>query len=241
MTILQHLPTAERFERISATCENQGLHRPVRDRAELSRDLQPCYFPYLDSSSISDGDWQSVEVPFRDALRLQTFCKEHGFSSLAVLQTAWALVLRSYIGGNSFYFGHLVPKGNSELDSAGPAWASCFDVATYHMEFEETDTVTGILHAKEADPSQAQVRQPTCSVYVDIQATEPSAPLYNTALQVREVKSLHRLAAGKSFLQSRASQGVDNVSKAPYVSMCHVWMAILVRDSRADMVSRSKF
>lgn len=216
MTILQHLPAAERFEGISATCESQDSQRLGRNRAELARDLQPCYFPCLDSSSVSDGDWQSVEVPYRDALGLQSFCKEHGTLSLAVLQTAWALVLRCYIGGNSFYFGHVVPKATSELDGVGYAWPSNVDVATYHMEFEETDTVTTILHAKEAAPSQAQKRQPTCSLYVDIQAMEPCAPLYNTALQVQEAKSLHRLAAGKPFLQSGASHGAANVSKTPY-------------------------
>ena len=241
MTILQHLPTAERFESISRTCENQALHLLARDSTELPKDLQPCYFPCLDSSSVSDRDWQSVEVPFRDALRLQTFCQDHGVSSLAVLHTAWALILRTYIGGNSFYFGHLVPNGDSVLDGTGPSWALRFDVPTYHMEFEETDTVIGILRAKEADPSQPLVRQPTCSVYVDIQAMEPSAPLYNTALQVQEVKSLHRLAAGKSFVQSRASQGIGNVSRIPYVTSGHVWMVLLFQDSSADMVSRSRF
>lgn len=216
MTILQHLSATERFEGISTTCESQDSQRLGRNRAELARDLQSCYFPCLDSSSVSDGDWQSVEVPYRDALGLQSFCKEHETLSLAVLQTAWALVLRCYIGGNSFYFGHVVPKATSELDGAGPTWASNVDVATYHMDFEESDTVTAILHAKEADPSQAQKRQPTCSVYADIQAMEPCAPLYNTALQVQEVRSMHRFAAGKSLLQSGASHGASNVSKTPY-------------------------
>ena len=238
MTILQHLPIAEQTAGISTTCENQGLHRLGRDKAELPKDLQPCYFPCLDSSSVSDGDWQSVEVPFRDALRLQTFCKEHGISSLAVLQTAWALVLRCYVGGNSFFLGHLVPRANSHLDGEGPAWAACFDFATYHMELEETDTVMGILHAKEADHSRPQARQP---VYVDIRAMEPSAPLYNTALQVREVKTLHTLTASRSLLQSGACQGANNVSKTTYLSMECVWVVRTLWDSSTDMISRSKF
>lgn len=216
MTVSQHLPAADRVQSASATCESQGPHHPGRDRADRSRDLQPCYFPCLDSSSVFDGSWQSVEVPYRDALGLQSFYKKHRTSSLTVLQTAWALVLRCYIGGNSFYFGHVVPKAPSELNGAGHAWASNFDITTYHMEFEETDTVTAILHAKEADPSQAQVRQPTRSVCVDIHAMEPCAPLYNTALQVQEVGSLPRSAGGKLILQDNASPGAGNVSKDLY-------------------------
>lgn len=216
MTILQHLPATERFEGVSTTCESPDSQRLGRKRAELARDLQSCDFPCLDSSSVSGGDWQSVEVPYRDALGLQSFCKEHGTSSLAVLRTAWALVLRCYIGGNPFYFGHVVPKATSELDGAGYAWASSVDFTTYHMDFEESDTVTAILRAEEADPSQAQKRIPTCSVYADIQAMEPCTPLSNTALQVQEVRSVRRLAAGKSFLQGGASHGVSHVNKTPY-------------------------
>lgn len=77
------------------------------------QNLPPSYLPCLDARPKGDSSWQSTEVPFKDIFRLESFCSEHNVSSESVLQAAWALVLRCYIGNPSVCFMFQSSKGNT--------------------------------------------------------------------------------------------------------------------------------
>lgn len=124
-----------------------------------SRDLRPCVFPCLDSTSALDGDWQSVEIPSRDALGLENLCKHHGVSSLAVMQTAWALLLRCYVGSNSSLFGQLILTGDSLSKDVGYSWAPSSYLATCKIELEEAESITRTLQATQTNSSQVRLHQ----------------------------------------------------------------------------------
>ena len=80
--------------------------------------LPPSYLPCLDARPSVDRNWQSTEVPFRDAARLKRFCSKHGLSSHSVLQLAWALTLRCYLGNPSVCFTcHSVGGSGTALGS----------------------------------------------------------------------------------------------------------------------------
>ncbi|KAI4086061.1 MAG: hypothetical protein LQ344_007876 [Seirophora lacunosa] len=67
-------------------------------------ELPPSIFPCLDARPGRSQRWQSIEIPFKDSLALTAFCSQNHVSSHAVLQAAWALVLRCYIGNPSVCF-----------------------------------------------------------------------------------------------------------------------------------------
>lgn len=81
-----------------------GVTGAAQDDIDGFAELPPSIFPCLDARPGRGQSWQSVEVPFEDALSLTSYCHQNHVSSLAVLQAAWALVLRCYIGNASVCF-----------------------------------------------------------------------------------------------------------------------------------------
>ncbi len=100
-------------------------------------DLPHSYFPCLDSRPGQNRAWQSNEVPFKDAVRVQSFCREHNVSSLSIFQAVWAMVLRCYLGSSSVCFA----SNSSEIAED----ANSATVSVCRMEFTETTSVLDVL------------------------------------------------------------------------------------------------
>ena len=77
----------------------------VQEPANDSVHLPPSFFPCLDSKPVSTGTLQSVEVPVQDIARFNAACRDYDIEPLDVFCTAWALVLRSYLGVDSVCYG----------------------------------------------------------------------------------------------------------------------------------------
>lgn len=74
-------------------------------QAKNMADVQPCFFPILDGSANPVTIWRSTSVSLHDAVDLRCFCERLDVSPLSVLQMAWAVVLRCYVGSNLLSFG----------------------------------------------------------------------------------------------------------------------------------------
>ncbi|KAL8870782.1 MAG: hypothetical protein Q9174_003249 [Haloplaca sp. 1 TL-2023] len=79
------------------------IHLEPEDVENL-RILPPSIFPGLDSRPGEGEQWQSTHIPFRDAVTLHAFCAQNDISAQSVVQAAWALLLRCYIGNPSVCF-----------------------------------------------------------------------------------------------------------------------------------------
>ena len=133
------------------------LHPQVGDTEDHNH-LPHSYFPCLDSRPGQNRAWQSTEVPYKDAVRVQSFCKEHDVSSLSIFQAAWAMVLRCYLGSPSVCFTSKSSKTAGLANSA--------TVRVCQMDFAETTSMLDVLkaiHTKDlSSPSQPlQTRSPT--------------------------------------------------------------------------------
>ena len=107
------------LERISITIQEQRVSTARRCGSmestsivdlkaidKVGHDLLPqSYFPCLDSRPGTNRAWQSVEVPYKDVARLHLSCRQNNVSPTAIFQSAWALVLRYYLGTHSVCFG----------------------------------------------------------------------------------------------------------------------------------------
>jgi hypothetical protein len=82
------------------------LHQMALPKFKITpqAELEPCMFPQL-SKAFAAPDSRlssSVAISFGP---LQKFCRDHYISIESVLQTTWALVLRSYTGSEATLFG----------------------------------------------------------------------------------------------------------------------------------------
>ena len=116
-----------------------SMFHPQLADTEHHNDLPHSYFPCLDSRPGDNKAWQSTEVPFKDAVRVQSFCREHNVSSLALFQAAWAVVLRCYLGSPSVCFA------SDSSDIAGDANSTTVGVC--RMDLTETISVLDLLKA----------------------------------------------------------------------------------------------
>ena len=115
------------------------MHHPQVGDTEDHNDLPHTYFPCLDSRPGQNRAWQSNEVPFKDAVRVQSFCREHHVSSLSFFQAAWAMVLRCYLSSSSVCFTSNSSKIAETANSA--------TVSICQMEFAETTSMLDVLKA----------------------------------------------------------------------------------------------
>lgn len=169
-------------------------HPQVGD-TEDHNDLPHSYFPCLDSKPGQDRAWQSSEVPFKDADRVQSFCREHHVSSLSFFQAAWAMVLRCYLGSPSVCF----TSNSSNIAEL----ANSATVSVCQMEFAETTSMLGVLKAVHtkylSSPSQSLQTQSRIHEQPDIPDNLPM----NTSLVHREDSRsmMHTLAIPEHALR----------------------------------------
>lgn len=170
------------------------LHPQVGDTKDHN-DLPHSYFPCLDSRSGQQRSWQSIEVPFKDAVCVQSFCREHNVSSLSIFQAAWAMVLRCYLGSPSVCFA----SNSSEIAKD----ANRATVSVCQMEFAEATSMLDVLkgmHTKcLSSPSQPWQTQSSIRERPDVQDILPM----NTSLVYREDgwSTMHRLAVPENALR----------------------------------------
>ena len=177
-----------------------SMLQPQLGHTEDHNDLPHSYFPCLDSRPGQNTAWQSNEVPFRDAVRVHSFCREHHVSSLSIFQAAWAIVLRCYLGSPSVCFASNSSETAEDANSA--------TVGICQVEFAGASSMLNVVKGMNTkyfpSPSQPSRIQSTLCGLSDAPNTMP----INTSLSHREKsRSLeHRLAVPELALR-----GLNNV------------------------------
>ena len=148
-------------------------------------DPRSCLFPDLDATSEFDGRWQSTEVLFRDVALLDSFCQEHGVSSFAVLQLAWAVILRCYLGSESVSFNYTVLGEETVMNHHGtyPSVNACC------VDFEGMGSLLDLLRVIQAD---LHSRNQALCLDTDGQTSKGDPRLFDTAMlyQVKQQDSI---------------------------------------------------
>ncbi|KAL8849328.1 MAG: hypothetical protein Q9221_005679 [Calogaya cf. arnoldii] len=83
------------------------LRLKAEDAEDVQELLPPSYLPCLDAKPGANGSWQSAEIPFKDGVRLKSFCIQQKVSSCSILQLAWALKSKSKAAKRILHGGKL--------------------------------------------------------------------------------------------------------------------------------------
>lgn len=127
-------------------------------------DLEPCNFPQLNKAFVAPDERlrSRAELLPESRTALQEFSKHHGVTLESVIQTAWALTLRAYLGSDKTLFGYENDKicGNQfdvantilqhvkrsrESGDASTSMASWWSVRGEHIKDDVFNTVLVVV------------------------------------------------------------------------------------------------
>ena len=152
MALMIKQPTVSVVER---SASESSIATPAgSNTAENLTSVPSCFLPCLDPVPGSNASVQTSEVPFKDFSRLDGFSREHDVESLVVIRTAWALVLRSYLGVESVSFGLCEPRrdGSGNDESAKKPM-----MGVEVVELHGAETIYAILKAMMASNPRARL------------------------------------------------------------------------------------
>ena len=172
---------------------------PVSSRAYWKKHLEnvdSCLFPRL-ADSISDQTKRRqtilvdanrillTRVPFDDADRLHTFCKQHGYTAANVFQAAWAITISAYTGSSSPCFGYLSSGRDVDVVDIQDAVGPYISMLICRMELSPEMPLAGSLDRIQSDYIESLSHSP-CSL-ADIQHDLGLAEnaLFNTVLSLQ--------------------------------------------------------
>ncbi|PYH46508.1 nonribosomal peptide synthase [Aspergillus saccharolyticus JOP 1030-1] len=102
------------------------------------KDVQPCQFPILNDGREQVQALESidVELPGLTKEALSAFSERYGITIANVVQTAWALVLRTYIGTESVCYGYLTSGRDAPLDGIEDAVGPFINMLVCRLDFD---------------------------------------------------------------------------------------------------------
>ena len=190
-------PAVSIVERSPSSESSISLDEATASPEELMS-IPSCFLSCLDSTPGPSSTVQSAEVPFKDFTALNSFAREHDVDPAVVLRTAWALVLRCYLGANHVGFGLCeVTCGRSTNDKD----VDELDMVAWAVDFDKTETLHDVLKAAEVLPL-LRAREG---------AEQRSTPkLFNTALAYLEIEH-QGLASAAKFEKHIVSHDFEDV------------------------------
>ena len=210
-----HASDGKQLNGKGGSCEHGATEAPKKHETTTLGDLRPCLFPDLDATSAFNGRWQSTEVPFRDTALLHSFCQEHGVSSFAVLQLAWAMVLRCYLGSESVSFGCNVSSGETIINGLKGTYNPSVNNSACYVDFEGMGSLLELLRVMQANLSHTRSQRALSLFDADGQASKRDPPLFDTAMSYQEIKQQDCSITNKPVFPNGAGQGLGKVINNP--------------------------
>lgn len=180
------------------------------------RDLTPCLLPPLDVPVQTNSKTMPQILPFNFEFgrELHAFCRQNDMTVSSFLQTAWALVLRTYTGSESVCFGYLHSCRDLPIANLGHIAGPMVNILVCRLLLSNDRTMLDLLrdnHEAYANSTEHQ----HCSFAEMIHSLQLSGkPLFNTVISVQ--KDDFDLHYESAFAGVKLEEGVDatEVSKS---------------------------
>jgi amino acid adenylation domain-containing protein/non-ribosomal peptide synthase protein (TIGR01720 family) len=161
-----------------------------------------CIFPTLTDGLVTNGHRiRSVDVDVDSVSDMDRFCEQHGITLSNLFQTAWAFVLRAFVGTDSVNFGYLASGRDIPIPGIEYAIGPFINMLVCNVQFESTALLATVLDKTQTDYAESLPYQ-HCSL-ADIQHSLGTSgqPLFNTVLSLQ-----------KQSLDSNSSLGSSSIS-----------------------------
>jgi len=154
----------------------------------------------------------SVTIPLLTH-EMSAFCRKYEITVFHVFQTAWALVLGSYINSNDVCFGYTTSGRDAPVDGIETAVGSFFSTLVCRVTMDQSMSILSILKEVQAHTTVSLDHQHYS--IADMQGTE--TPQFNTIIAFQKAALLDR--KNTTFRVDQIS--VYDPSEVCYVSVLH--------------------
>ncbi|KAL2864077.1 uncharacterized protein BJX67DRAFT_384078 [Aspergillus lucknowensis] len=159
--------------------------------SDYLQDAQRCQFP-----SLNDGREQAqalesinVELPGLTKKALGAFSERWGFTIANVVQTAWALVLRAFIGTDSVSYGYLTSGRDAPLDGIEDAVGPFINMLVCRLKFDPHEPALVAMKNTQDGFLKAMAHQYVSLAEIQHAVGVAAQGLFNTAMSFQRYSS----------------------------------------------------
>ncbi|KAK2616710.1 hypothetical protein QQS21_000322 [Conoideocrella luteorostrata] len=162
----------------------------------LLQDVGSCHFPSLNSGDESEATPGRLEVaiPSDQVKALREFCREHDATIAAFMNMVWALVLRTYIGGDAetVCFGYMASGRDVPVPGVHEMMGPLLNMLVQRVDVQPSTTVASLVQSV-YDGLVRNLPHQNCSL-AKIQSNLGlgGQGLFNTLVNVQKVSSVHQ-------------------------------------------------
>lgn len=150
--------------------------------------IQPSSFPRLNTAvgGQVDSSIHRISFTLAETDQMQKFCRRHDLTSSNVLQMAWSLVLRSFIGADYICFGYLSSGRDLPVQDADKIIGPMINMLLCTSRFESSQSILEAIRTMQEDFVESLTHQ-TTSLSKIIQASQVSGDLFNTIMSYQRI------------------------------------------------------
>ncbi len=194
------LPEPRQFSHQSYLDQSKTAPGSIDYWKEQLDGCQPCLFPVLAANGANDLQWNNITVDLPISReQLAAFAAEHNVNTLTVLQVAWALVLRTYVGTDDVCFGH--HTSNRDIPVSGLSEAvGCFSTTLICRVFLPTSrSIIPILQEADERYQEALHHKYVAISHIQHALGIKGHCVFNTCMSFGSMDMANELSSSSSF------------------------------------------
>ncbi|KAI0880199.1 uncharacterized protein GGS22DRAFT_193548 [Annulohypoxylon maeteangense] len=150
---------------------------------EYLHGIQPCRFPKLTSQQPTPYKWETSSIDLRvSSERLKTFAEDYNMNISTILQIAWGLLLRTYIGTNNICFGFRVSGRSLPVEGLDNAVGSFSTVLPFRLAIPPEESIARLLLDAEDQRRRTLDHQHVPLTRIEHELKIKGGRLFNTCL-----------------------------------------------------------
>ncbi|ETN41090.1 uncharacterized protein HMPREF1541_03025 [Cyphellophora europaea CBS 101466] len=147
-------------------------------------DLAPCHFPLLNDEADVADELHEISNVLELGMELQQFCRDHNLTPASLVQTAWALTLRSYTGLDDVCFGYLSAGRDAPVADIEDAVGAYINMLVCRLKLDSSRTLKDLVDSVQEGFLNSMSHQ-HCSLAEIQHALELREPLFNTVMSLQ--------------------------------------------------------
>jgi non-ribosomal peptide synthase protein (TIGR01720 family) len=152
---------------------------------EYLQGIQPCHFPRLKQNPLEERQQGHLKMEFNLWPELQKLCESQSITLAAVLQAAWALILRSYTSSDDVCFGYLSAGRDAPVNEIQDAVGVFINMLCCRVQFKPAQLLKEVPE-KVRDEYFRSIRHQQCSLAeIQHELGLQGKALFNTALSIQ--------------------------------------------------------